>query len=391
MPLIGPEMPSHLTSRKRTTDSIHPEGSPPPPRRVRLSPSLTTGPYPTQPSHQKQQTETSEEGNLYPRCPKNLSPTDKSLSHSEEDNFKVTSQSTNIPEVPAESTQHSEADHFHEPNTAYLDNQLHENESIISAPTAPRRILGPAVPSLSQVEFGSQSVYTDKNIGNESSSDSDDEYGPSLPPDQSSNLQDRPSEMVNQEQLPHHPIYDNKVPESSLKRAEWMLTPPTSSDWTTRIDPTRLKNRKFAMGKGVKGPVQKSGVSSIWTETPEEKSKRLEDEVLGRTQVDSSSSVTATHLNRSGRDFQEKEIAATELIIREYNKDNRSKSLLDERTAAQERGELKKLEDDDPSKRAFDREKDMALGSGHIATAKRKQVIAGAVDIANRFEKGSYL
>ncbi|TQS38955.1 hypothetical protein Golomagni_00528 [Golovinomyces magnicellulatus] len=391
MPLIGPEIPSYLINRKRSNDPTHPDGSPPP-YRVRVNPSFPAiGPSPSLLSHQEQQTETSEEENLCSEHPETLSLTAKSISDSEEYNIKVTSQSTIRSRVSEESNQHSEADQFHGPNLACLGNQLNENESVISEPTAPRRILGPAVPTFSQVEIGSQSVCKDINIDNESSSDSDDEYGPSLPPDQCSNLQNSPSEKLNQEHLLNHPICDNKIPANSLKRAEWMLTPPTSSDWTTRVDPTKLKNRKFAIGKGAKGPIQRSGVSTIWTETPKEKSKRLEDEVLGRIQVASSSLVTTTHLNKSGRDFQEKEVAATELIIREYNKENRSKSLLDERTAAQDRGELKKLEDDDPSKRAFDREKDMALGSGHSLTSKRKQVIAGAIDFANRFEKGSYL
>jgi hypothetical protein len=66
------------------------------------------------------------------------------------------------------------------------------------------------------------------------------------------------------------------------KREEWMLVPPKGEDWSSRVDPTKLRNRKFNTGKGAKAPVQKSGgVSSIWTETPEEKRQRLADEVMG--------------------------------------------------------------------------------------------------------------
>src|SRR5437764_1189639 len=66
------------------------------------------------------------------------------------------------------------------------------------------------------------------------------------------------------------------------KREEWMLAPPKHGDWTTRVDPTKLRNRKFNTGKGAKAPTHGSGeMGSLWTETPEEKRKRLEEEVLG--------------------------------------------------------------------------------------------------------------
>jgi Protein of unknown function (DUF3752) len=66
------------------------------------------------------------------------------------------------------------------------------------------------------------------------------------------------------------------------KREEWMLVPPKDEDWSSRVDPTKLRNRKFNTGKGGRAPTLKSGgVSSIWTETPEEKRQRLADEVMG--------------------------------------------------------------------------------------------------------------
>lgn len=62
-----------------------------------------------------------------------------------------------------------------------------------------------------------------------------------------------------------------------------MLVPPTNDDWSSKVDPTKLKNRKFNSGKGAKAPVDKSGgIAAIWTETPEQKRQRLEDEVMGR-------------------------------------------------------------------------------------------------------------
>lgn len=67
------------------------------------------------------------------------------------------------------------------------------------------------------------------------------------------------------------------------KRDEWMIVPPKSADWTAKVDPTKIKNRKFQTGRGAKAPPQRSGgENTLWTETPEQRRQRLEDEVMGR-------------------------------------------------------------------------------------------------------------
>jgi hypothetical protein len=161
-----------------------------------------------------------------------------------------------------------------------------------------------------------------------------------------------------------------------------MLAPPTDSDWTSRVDPTKLKNRKFASGKGSKAPAEKSGVSAIWTETPEEKRRRLEDEVLGRKDKDASSG--SLTVKGEGESREDRETARR---IKEYNERNRNKSLMDEKN---ERGGGVKEKEDDPSKRGFDREKDMALG-GRLGHGAKKEMLAKAADFGNRFQKGRYL
>jgi len=62
-----------------------------------------------------------------------------------------------------------------------------------------------------------------------------------------------------------------------------MIVPPKSEDWTAKVDPTKIKNRKFQTGKGAKAP-QKGGAgdNTLWTETPDQKRQRLADEVMGR-------------------------------------------------------------------------------------------------------------
>jgi hypothetical protein len=64
-----------------------------------------------------------------------------------------------------------------------------------------------------------------------------------------------------------------------------MTLAPTSGDWSARVDPTKLKNRKFNTVKGAKAPPQTTasggGGGQSWYETPEEKQARLKREVMG--------------------------------------------------------------------------------------------------------------
>ncbi|TVY82868.1 GPALPP motifs-containing protein, partial [Lachnellula suecica] len=212
---------------------------------------------------------------------------------------------------------------------------------------------------------------------NSDSSDSDDDYGPSLPPAPGSAAE---AALLSQRADAALAERTSSTQPAKPQRDEWMLVPPTDSDWSSRIDPTKLKNRKFASGKGAKAPAEKSGISAIWTETPEEKRKRVEDQVLGRVDPSASSTTKAKEGGMS------KEDEATSRRIREYNEKNRGQSLIEKRKA--ESGQTEK--EDDPSARGFDREKDMALG-GRVGHVQKRDMLAKAADFGSRFQKGSFL
>lgn len=95
-----------------------------------------------------------------------------------------------------------------------------------------------------------------------------------------------------------------------------MLVPPTSDDWSSRVDPTKLRNRKFNTGKGSKAPPPKGREgdgNALWTETPEQKRKRLEDEVMGVKRP------AQLGGEEKQDEWREKESQETARRIREYN------------------------------------------------------------------------
>lgn len=159
-----------------------------------------------------------------------------------------------------------------------------------------------------------------------------------------------------------------------------MLLPPKQDDLSSFSDPTKLKNRKFNTGKGSKAPAQRGDSdNTLWTETPEQKRQRLEDEVMGVKKP--------AQLGPENKKDKRKEAEAreTERRVREYNERNRHTSLYSEHHKA-----TPKEKEDDPSARAFDKEKDMGMGV-KIGHAQKRELLNKAKDFGSRFEKGSYL
>ncbi|KAL9599664.1 MAG: hypothetical protein Q9219_003652 [cf. Caloplaca sp. 3 TL-2023] len=230
-----------------------------------------------------------------------------------------------------------------------------------------RRTIGPAPPP---------APLSEKPTSSLSDSDSDsDSFGPSLPPSTTDPIPQTHEET-------NLPL--SSQPSPKPQREEWMLVPPTQNDWSSRIDPTKLRNRKFNTGKGAKAPSSSrgGGGTAVWTETPEQKRQRLEDEVMGVRKpvqlVDGDEDG-----ERRREDVEEKR--ETDRRIREYNEKNRGSSLYEEHKKS-----TPKEKEDDPSKRAFDKEKDMG-GGIKIGHAKRKELMNKAADFGSRFAGGKYL
>jgi hypothetical protein len=365
MPTVGPTLPPHLQKRKRSPSD--PEDPTSPPSKIRAaSPPHVLGPAapPQNPDELHVQDESSEDDygpSIQASKPRGSSPPKRVLG-------PAPPPAKNPAELDLQDDS-SEDD--------YGPSAIQNKAAPAPNPaTAAKPILGPAPPPANLSEKPTHSP-------NDSDSSSDDDYGPSLPPAPGSAAAALLQQRAQRDQ--ERMRSEARAEPTKPQRAEWMLAPPTDSDWTSRVDPTKLKNRKFASGKGAKAPAEKSGVSAIWTETPEEKRQRLEDEVLGRKDKGDSSSSKSRGKGDSREDREAEETARR---IRDYNERNRNKSLMDEFQGGTAGGGKEK--EDDPSKRGFDREKDMALG-GRLGHGEKREMLAKAKDFGSRFQKGRYL
>ncbi|OJJ30058.1 hypothetical protein ASPWEDRAFT_46795 [Aspergillus wentii DTO 134E9] len=229
-----------------------------------------------------------------------------------------------------------------------------------------RRIAGPVLPSSAASLHGSYG-----NTASESESDSDDDIGPVLPP-----AGPVLSEIDDADRKPDPSTHEVPMQGSGFQRDKWMLQPPGATDWSSRIDSTKLRSRGFQTGKP--GRAAPGGqIDSSWTESPEQKIKRLEDKVLGI----SGSTVT------DSQDHAAQVSRVTELAkarIHKYNEATRKDALPGAPCLSKE------CENDDPSTRPFDREKDMSTSS-RINNHQRRQILDKAADFSSRFAGGKFL
>ena len=258
------------------------------------------------------------------------------------------------------------------------------------------RAIGPALPPATLFErpaYSSGTPFKDPKAQKllidpeaDSDSDSDSDFGPAPPP------ADGGTAPALSTTPPASP-----PPDEALKREDWMLAPPVSSG--NRVNPLKPP-RKFASKSS--GQSRTSELDSLWTETPEQKRQRLADEVLGKrakgTDVDAESK--EDEIRKRKQQAERKEM---EQKVREHNEKNqRGGSLYKDHE--KRRGDHRAMqkqdkddksgkdqeEDDDPSARVFDREKDMGLGMkiGHKARADMTREAKG---FGGRFGAGGYL
>ncbi|KAG9759967.1 hypothetical protein KCU95_g19841, partial [Aureobasidium melanogenum] len=202
-------------------------------------------------------------------------------------------------------------------------------------------------------------------------SSDDDDFGPSLPTAADLN----PSTTNIGPSIPQPAAAPVRA-----QRDEWMTLPPQQDDLAARMDPSKMRARGFNTGKNARGgntTPAGGNIAAAWTETPEEKLKRLQNEAMGVKPA------TAGHFDaREAAKNKEKEAEAKR--IREQTEKARGPSLM-----AQHRESNPESKDDDPSKRAFNREKD--IGGSSLGLVDKKDLLNKASNFGSKFSGGSYL
>lgn len=242
-----------------------------------------------------------------------------------------------------------------------------------------RRIIGPAPPPAPLDELPKS------NPKDEEDSSSDDEFGPAVPTGEAAkvwtiagiNYTVANEHQVNYEEEEDPSVREEAMPttENKPKRMAWMYDPKGQEDLAKRIglDPSRAAGR----ARGFNKHSSTAGGNDTWNETPEQRRKRLENEVLGIRST-STGSTTGAAKAKGTADVQ------ASRKIKENIEKHRGKSLMEQHQKANP-----KDKEDDPTKRAFDYEKD--IGGVRIGNAARRDMINRSQDFGSRFSGGSYL
>lgn len=241
--------------------------------------------------------------------------------------------------------------------------QLPAQPPVESTEAKKPRVVGPSMPPTMKAPPKTQA--TAKTDDTDSSDD--DDFGPSLP-----SANDKSAEILSNDTKPSSK--PSQAGPTQSTRDEWMTLAPSSGDWSQRVDPTKLKNRKF--NSGMSATTSRSGGDS-WHETPEQKQARLQREVLGVKDDKASKTVKTVSTNTELDDD-------TARRLKEYNK-QRGPSLYE----AHQKGQSAEAEDD-PSARAFDREKDIG-GGININASKRRDMLKKSANFDSRFSSAKYL
>ncbi|KAJ3089268.1 hypothetical protein HK102_006794 [Quaeritorhiza haematococci] len=155
---------------------------------------------------------------------------------------------------------------------------------------------------------------------------------------------------------------------AKLERGEWMLLPP---EIKKGVQPgMEMKSRTFS-----KRTIDPNVDRSAWTDTPDEKAKKK-----GGAGPDGKKRKEPDTPRIQSKDEQ---LVAD--YISKYNEKHRGKSLLDEHVT--EYVATKKYEQDDPSKRRFDRDMDV-VGSRRMDANARKNLLEQAKKLDTRFSHG---
>ncbi|KAL0574247.1 hypothetical protein V5O48_007718 [Marasmius crinis-equi] len=304
-----------------------------------------------------------------PQLPPHLQPSNDNDSDSEEEGPNIAGPQF-PPELLKPAQQQPEEDDDDDDYTPALPPDLAASRGTDTGSTSSnlnKKVLGPSFPS--------QRTYDE---------DSDDDVGPMpLPAGYAKPAEvDGVKQFLEQEEKRRKNIEEASKPQA-LKRDEWMLKPPTSSDLLGTLDPSKLtKARQFSRSTA---PAKTSeGVSTLWTETPAERQQRLADEVMGkkRKAVNADDQLTQEEaMEMAKRRRRDEEIRQS---VDNHTTKVRGAALVDSHSSS-----LKKSGgDEEKDKGIWDHERDMAVGGRLMDDSSRNKMIRDAKALGDRFSTG---
>ncbi|PLW51057.1 hypothetical protein PCASD_02401 [Puccinia coronata f. sp. avenae] len=271
------------------------------------------------------------------------------------------------------------------------------------APAAP---IGPKLPAgytVSEARHTGDDV-SDHGDDDDDDDDDDDVAGPAPLPAHLSSSLSLPNEGVIalREREERQKELDRIERESKvLKRDEWMLLPPKEFDLKTAIDPTKIKARGFKQtskphASSTEGS-RTTASSSLWTETPAERSQRLADEAIGKRR-------RAEEVAKGGTGDDDDDLEASKRKKRDHlmrqqvdqhNKSLRHASLLDLHKTANTNVSNSKTrsekETDKKQKVVWDHDAMMGVNSKLLSDNQKANMINDAKGLGGRFGGGSFL
>lgn len=105
------------------------------------------------------------------------------------------------------------------------------------------------------------------------------------------------------------------------KREAWMTVPPSALDAMARQDPTKITKTGFNQNtrRGTNAQKASEEERSLWTETPEERAKRIDEEVMGKRKRTENASKQETAAERQERKKREARNAEMRAQTEAYN------------------------------------------------------------------------
>ncbi|CAD6564107.1 MAG: hypothetical protein TREMPRED_003198 [Tremellales sp. Tagirdzhanova-0007] len=168
-----------------------------------------------------------------------------------------------------------------------------------------------------------------------------------------------------------------------LERQEWMLVPPTSGVLAS-VDPLRKRPTTFS-----RSTKEVNTDSSVWTETPSEKARRIADEVSGikrKKPIRSGEGAGEDETDRARKRQRDRDILEG---VERHNKEQRGASLLDKHAKAKAAGKG----EDKEGPVIWDHDRDMGITGRLLSDQERQAKIREARGLNDRFghsKRGAY-